>query len=449
MDYEVQEPTPVKRIVKIVVPPEEVNSALAVAIALYRKDAVIKGFRKGKVPASIIEGMYKKKIYEEATNDLINVHINDVVNEMQVKPLSRIDVDAGEMVRDQPFEYSISFEIPPQFDLPPYEDIAVEQEKAQASEQDTQLVVDRIRGNLAEIVPIEEDRPAREGDVVVVDFQASLDGRLLDDFKAENFQLELGKGQALPEFEAMIQGIRPGQGTESEITFPEDFINDSLAGKTVTMNVKLQEIKQKKLPEMDAELAKKAGNFESMDQLREAIAASYVETRSRVNKASAQKKILDTLTSQVDFPLPESMVNEQIDRMVAEMKNRIERMGKRIEAVGKPMEEIREQFRSDAENLVKSQLFLLAIATKENMRVSPTEIDALFKDMAKQTGQDFQGLKHFHEQNNLIPAISDRILADKAMELIYSKARITEVEPQRPQDDSPSDSAGSEAASAS
>ncbi len=447
MQHEVLEPTPVKRTVKIVAPQEEVNSALAVAIALYRKDAVIKGFRKGKVPSSVIEGMFKKKIYEEATNDLINCHINEVINEMQVKPLSRIDVDAGELVRDQPFEYTISFEVAPEFELPSYEDVAMEEEKAQASEHDTQLVVDRIRRNMAEIVPVEEDRPAQEGDVVVVDFYASLDGRTLDDFKAENFQLELGQGQALPEFEALIQGIRPGQGSESDISFPEDFLNDALAGKTVTMNVKLQEIKQKKLPELDAELAKKAGNFDSVEQLREAIEKSYVESRKRVNKAAAQKKILDDLTSQVDFALPETMVTEHIDRMVGEMQNRLERMGKRIEALGKPMEEIREQFRSKAEDLVKSQLFLLAVATKENLRVSPMEIDAFFRDMAQQTGQDAQGLKHFHEQNNLMPAVSDRILADKAIELIYSKARITEVEPRPEESDSENAESQTEATS--
>lgn len=432
MQYEVLEPTPVKRTVKIVAPPEEVNSALAVAIALHRKDAVIKGFRKGKVPSSVIEGMFRKKIYEEATNDLINCHINEVINGMQAKPLSKIDVDAGELARDKPFEYIISFEVAPDFELPPYEGVAVEEEKAVANEQATRMVVDRVRQNMAEIVPLEEDRPARDGDIVVVDFYAVLDGRILDDFKAENFQLELGQGQALPEFEAMIQGIRPGQGMESEITFPEDFLNDALAGKTVTMNVKLQEIKQKKLPEVNAEFAKKAGNFDSVEKMLEAVGASYIESRKRVNKAAAQKKLLDNLTSQVDFPLPESMVNEHIDRMIAEMRHRLEQMGKRIDGLDKSLDEIREEYRPKAEDLARSQLFLLAVATKANLRVSSMEVDAFFQEMARQTGKDAQGLKHFHEQNNLIPAITDRILADKAIELIYSRARITEVEPRLP-----------------
>jgi len=440
MQYEVLEPTPVKRTVKVVAPPEEVNSALAVAIALYRKDAVIKGFRKGKVPSSMIEGMFKKKIYEEATNDLINCHINEVVNELRTPPLSRIDVDAGEIVRGHPFEYSFSFDVAPQFELPPYAGVAVEQEKAKPDERNTQRILDRIRWNMAEFVTLEEARPAREGDIVVVDFYASLDGRTLEELKAENFQLELGKGQALPEFEAMIQGIRPGQGTESDISFPEDFLNENLAGKTVTMNVKLQEIKQRKLPELDAELAKKAGNFESVEQLREAIEKSYVETRRQVNKSAAQKKILYALTSQVDFTLPESLVSEQIERMVLEMKNRMERMGKRIEALGKTTEEIRAGFQAQAESLVKSQLFLLAVATKENIRTSPMEIDVFFREMAQKTGQGFQGLKHFHEQNNLMQAVSDRILADKAIEFIYSKAKISEIEPQQVlEEDAPAD----------
>jgi trigger factor len=427
MQYEVLSPTPVMRTIKISAPAEEVNSALAVAIALHRKDAQIKGFRKGKAPSSVVEKMFKKKIYEEATTDLINCHINEAVNEMGVKPLSRINVEAEEIVRDQPFEYTISFEVPPEFALPDYEGLAVEQAKAEASEAETEKVLQRIRDNMAEILALDEDRPARDGDVVIVDFQAYDQGQPIDEVKAENFQFNLGQGEALPEFEAMLQGIRAGQGTEGDITFPEDFLNPDLAGKTVTMKVSLQEIKQKKLPELDDELAKKAGDFESLEQMRDAIYKSYVQSRNQVNKSAAQMKMLKGLTDQVEFELPQSMVAEQIERMLGETRHRLERQGKRLEALGKSEEELREQMRPEAEKLVKSQLFLLAVAQKEGLQVSPMEMDAFFRRMAQQTGQDFQGLKHFHEQNNLMNAVNDRILADKAMELIYSKAVVTEV----------------------
>jgi len=434
MKYEILEPTPVKRTVKVTAPAEEVNAALAVTVALRRRTAEIKGFRKGKVPSSMVESMFKKQIYDEAANDLIDYHINDVMNELKLTPLSYIDVDAGDIVKDQPFEYSFNFEVAPQFELPPYQGHSVEQERVQAGDAEIQIVLDRIRENLAEIVPLEEERPATATDVVVVDFQALQNGEPMSDVKAENFQLVLGQGQALPEFEALIQGIKPGDTTESEIAFPGDFLNETLAGKTVTMRVTLKEIKQKKLPELDAEFAKKAGNFESMDKLCEAIAKSYVETRTHVNKSAAQKKLLDALTAQVDFTLPESMVDEHIDRMIMELKGRLERMGKHLGALGKTPEELRAQHRPEAEALVKAQLFLLAVAAKENIQVSPMEMDDFFREMAKKTRQDFHGLKHFHEQNNLMHAVKDRILADKAMEHLYRGANIVEVDPVKPED---------------
>jgi trigger factor len=429
MKYEILEPTPVKRTVKVMTPVEEVNAALAATVALRRRVTELKGFRKGKVPSSVVEGMFKKQIYDEATNDLINYHINDVMNELKLTPLSRIDVDAGNIIRDQPFEYSFSFEVAPEFELPPYQGVFVEQERAQTSAEEIKIILDRIRENLAEIVPIEEKRPATATDIVAVDFQALENGKLMSDVKAENFQLALGKGQALPEFEAMIQGLKPGDTTESELTFPEDFLNETLSGKTVTMRVTLKEIKQKNLPALDAAFAKKAGNFESIDKLREAIAKSYVETRTQLNKSAAQKKLLDALVAQVDFVLPESMVDEQINRMTMELKGRLERMGKHLDALGKTPEELRAEYRPEAEALVKAQLFLLAVAAKENMRVSPMEMDDFFREMAKKTKQDFQGLKHFHEQNNLMNSVKDRILADKAMEYLYRAAKVVEVDP--------------------
>jgi len=171
---------------------------------------------------------------------------------------------------------------------------------------------------------------------------------------------------------------------------------------------------------------------ESNDTPEEAIEKSYVESRSQVNRSAAQKKLLDSLIAQVDFPLPDSMVDEQIDRMVMELKARLERRGKSLDALGKTPQEVRDDHRSEAEALVKAQLFLLAVASKEHMQVSPMEMDDFFREMAKRTKQEFQSLKHFHEQNNLMNAVKDRILADKAMDHIYSSAEITEIDPVAP-----------------
>ncbi|MBT8764107.1 trigger factor [Desulfohalobiaceae bacterium Ax17] len=429
MDYKVEELSSVKRKVNVQVPIEEVNAAIAATVALYRKDADIKGFRKGKVPSSIIEGRFKKQIYNEATTDLINLHINEILNEMKLVPLSRIDVDAKELVKGQEFNYSFSFEVAPEFELPEYKGLEVEEEEVEVNKEEVEAVIQRLRERLAEFIIVEEDRHPKEGDAVVIDFEAYKDGEPIEGVKAENFQMTLGEGGALPEFEEIVMGLKPGQSGEGEVQLPEDFINKELAGQKVLMKVTLHNIKEKKLPDIDDELAQKAGGYDSIEKLREAIEKSYVATRKELTKSVAQKKLLDELKAKVDFELPESMVKSHIDQKIAELRDKLERQGKSFDSLGKSMEELEKEFRPEAEEIVKSQIFLLAVAQKEELTVKPEELDAQLQKIAYATGQDFATLKNFYEQNNLMIALKDKVLADKAMELIYENAKIKLVPP--------------------
>ncbi|MDP3430039.1 MAG: trigger factor, partial [Desulfomicrobium sp.] len=229
MEYKVEELSPVNRKVTVDVSVEEVHAALAATVALYRKGADIKGFRKGKVPSSVVEAKYRKQIYGEATTDLINYHINDILGEMKLSPLSRIDVDAKEMERDENFSYSFSFEIAPSFDLPEYKGLAVEEEDVVVDPQQVEDVIARIRQNMAKTVIIKEERPVVSGDIAVIDFQAFQDGVVMEGVAANKFELPLGEGNSLPEFEDIVIGMTPGETKENELTFPADFINDKLA----------------------------------------------------------------------------------------------------------------------------------------------------------------------------------------------------------------------------
>lgn len=432
MDYKVEDISPVKKEVKVEVPSEEVHAALAATTALYRQDVDIKGFRKGKVPSSVIEGKFKKQIYSEATNELINLHINQIVNELKVNPVSRIDVDAAELVRGQDFNYSISFEVAPEFDLPDYEGLTIEEEDVVVNPDEVQKVIDRIRNNLAELVIIEEDRNPRDGEVVLIDFEAFQDGVPVEGVKADNFQMTLGEGNALVDFEALVKTLTPGNAGQAEITLPDDFLNKDLAGKNVQMKVTLHSIKEKKLPEVDDELAQKAGGFDSVDKLKEVIEKSYVASRKQLNKSSAQKKALDALKDNLDFELPTSLVESQIDQKIAQLRSELEKKGKNFESLGKTTEELREEFKPQAEDMVKSQLFLLAIAQKEEISVTQQEIDAYLQSISRSTGQEFNKVKSFYEQNNLIFALKDSILADKAMEHVYQKAEVKIIPPAEP-----------------
>lgn len=429
MEYKVEELSPVKRKVTVEVGVEEVQAALSATVALYRKGADIKGFRKGKVPSSVIEAKFRKQIYGEATTDLINYHINEILGETKLSPLSRIDVDAKEMERDEKFSYSFSFEIAPAFDLPEYKGLEVEEEEVAVDPKQVDDVIERIRQNMAKTVIIREERQVVSGDIAVIDFQAMQDGVDMEGIAANKFELPLGEGNSLPEFEDIVIGMTPGETVEKELTFPADFINDKLAGQTVTMKVTLHAIKERKLPEVDADFAELAGGYSSVQDLRDAIEKSYLSTRKQLVKGDAQKKLLDGIKAQVSFELPQSIVEEQIDKQIVELQGRLERQGKSLDSLGKTPAELRADNRPAAEDVVKSSLVLLAIATEEGLTVDPQEVDMVLQKMAASTGQDFHSIKDYYEQHNLMIPLKDRVLADKAMDLIYENAKVTPVPP--------------------
>jgi trigger factor len=430
MEYTVEEVSPVKRTVNVVVPEEEVNASIQATIALYRRDVEIKGFRKGKVPASIIEGRYGKKLYSEATQDLLNYHINTILNEMEVTPLGRLDMNpkgAELLEKGKPYEYSFSFEVVPSFDLPEYKGLKVEEEEVVINPEEVDQVLERMRENSATLTRVDEPRTAQDGDVVMIDFQGYKDGEAIDTIKAENFELLLGEGSALESFEAIVKKLKAGEEGSGIVVFPEDFLNKDLAGQEVEMKVTLHAIKTKKLPELNDAFASHAGGCSTMDELRDMITKSYERSRKDLHKSAAQKKLLDELKSQVEFELPPVLVEAHIDQKVENLRQRTEQQGKSLESLGKTPEELREQFRAECEDIVKSEIFLMAVAEEEEIKVDPQEVDFMLQKMAMQTGQDFNALKDYYEQNNLMVPLRDRVLQDKAMDLIYEHAQVTMV----------------------
>jgi trigger factor len=432
MEYTVEEVSPVKRTIHVTVPPEEVEASLSATVSLYSRDVQIDGFRKGKVPASVVESRFQKQIYNEATTELVNVHINEIVGEMQVNPVSRIDYDGDLLKRGEEFTYTLSFEVMPEFEMPNFEGLEVEEEEPEVDPSEVQAVIDRIRNQMAELVPIDEDRPPKEGETAVISFQAvDEDGEPIEGIKAENFELPLGEGQALTDFESIVSTLKTEEKGEGPVTFPEDFLNEELAGKTVTMKVSLHAIKEKKLPEVDADFAQHAGGFESVDQLKEAVEKSYLESRSQLARSQAQKELLDKLLKMVDFDVPESMLERHLNALVEDRRQRMEKQGKSLESLGKSMEELREELKPQAEELARGEVMLLTLAKREGLEVSDQEIDFYFRQMAARSGEDYNQLKQLYMENNLIWAVRDKLLADKAMELLYSKAAVTKVPPKK------------------
>ena len=429
MEYNVEELSPVKRKITVEVPAEEVNAALSATVALYRMQADVKGFRKGKVPSSIIESKFHKQVYGEATTDLINYQINEIMSGLSMQPMSRIDVDAEELVRDEDFKYAIEFEVAPKLDLPEYKGLKIEEVDVIVSDDEIAEVEERILENNAEVKVIEDVRPPKDGEVASVSFGAYRDGKVVEGIQAENFDLVLGQNQALPEFEDMIKTLSSGESGETDITFPADFINENLAGQTVTMKAKLHAVKERIKPEMTDTVAQKAG-FKDVETMRTGIRESYASQRKQMNKSAAQNELLNTVIEGItEFPLPPAMVEDRIDRLLKDLEYRLDRQGKGFQSLGKTPEELREGFRAEAETSVKTEIFLLAVAAEEGLEISPEEIEATLSQLAMQSRQPLHELKKYYEDNNLIVPLKDRLLCDKASEMIYDAAEVKLIAP--------------------
>ena len=428
MEYQVEEVSPVKRQVKVKVPAEEVNAALSSTAAFFRKDLKLDGFRKGKVPVSVVESKFKKDIQDQASRDLLNVHFNQILGEMQVEPLSGIDLDAGQLEKDQDLNYTFSFEILPEIELPEYHGLSTTKNTVTVQPELVDTALKRLQRENSQLVPVTEERTPQSGDVAVIDFQAFEDGQPLENIKADKFELSLGEGQSLQDFETIVKELLPGATGEGEVTFPEDFINPDLAGKTVTMQVTLNAIKERQLPEVDEDLAEKVGGYSSVEEMKKKIEENFYNHFDGMEKSAAQKRLLDQIVSQVEVTLPESLVKSQLDSMVENRKAKMEQQGKSLDSAGGE-EALREELQSEAKEMVKGHIVLMAIAKKEDLSVTNQEVEQHLFRRAIMSGQDPQQLKKYYEDNNMMFALRDSLLADRAMDLVYENALVDEVDP--------------------
>lgn len=430
MQYSCEDLSPVKKKITVTVPQEEADAALSATIAMYRTSVQLDGFRKGKVPASLIEKKFGDVVFREATTDLVNVHINEIISELKFSPVSRIDFDGGELERGKEFVYTISFEILPEFDVPDFTTLKAEEEEPVVDENEVSEVIERLRQSMAKNETIEKARKPKKGEIAVVDFAAFDEaGEPVAGISATDFSIPMGEGQTLEDFEKLIMTLKPGEDGEGPVVFPEDFFNPEFAGKTLTMKAHLKEVKERILPELNDEFAKVAGNFETLEALQDSIRQSYVKSKTDLHRSTAQKALLDQLLEKVDFALPETMVEGNINAMISELEDKLSRQGRNIESSGKTKEEHIAEFRPEAEALAKGHVFLMTVAQKNEIAVSEQEVDMALRQIAYQNRTDYEGLKDYYVKNNLIFVLRDRILCDKAMDLIYDQAEIVKVAP--------------------
>ena len=433
MEYNVTEESPVRKKINITVTPEEVGAAIDKAADRCRREVTLRGYRKGKAPRAMVEQYFRDKVYNEAAQALYEAQTPGILDETKLRPVSRARFEGGELKRGAPFEYHVSFDVMPDFELPEYVGIQLEQDLAYVNPKEIDAVFERIQNNLATQILIEEDRPAREGEAALIDFETFDEkGEPIESMKAQNFLILLGRSDALKDLDALVRTLAPGQEKTQAIEFPKNFSDPAIAGRTLTMHVKVLSIHQHIKPELDDDLARRAGGMESLERMRESIEKSFLQRRTEAAKQKAMLELVEMLMAKVEFPLPEALVEEQTFAFLNEFGERMIKEGKEPTDIGKTFEELRKEAKAEAEKAVKAQILLMKIAEKEGIEVTDEEVERQMRSFAVRSGQEAAALREEYERNGMLGGLRQRILSDKTLKAIYEKAKVVMIPPLNP-----------------
>lgn len=363
----------------------ELEPAINKAYLKYRKDITIPGFRKGKAPRVVIEAAYGKHVFfEDAIEEMFPEIYKETVLTQDMKPVGRPSVAEMNIADDGTVTLKIATDLYPVVTLGQYRGIEVEKVNAEVKESEVDAEIDRMAKNVARISTV--DRPAKEGDTAVIDFEGFLNGTAFEGGKGENHELLLGSGSFIPGFEEQVVGMSAGEEKEIHVTFPENYHSSELAGKPVVFKVKVHEVKETVLPEKDDEFVKDVSEFDTMAELRADIEKRILEEKQAGIDRAFENAAVEKAAANMTAEIPDSMVDEEVDRQLERMDYELRAQGASLEAyskmLGGNMDSIRNSLRPGALNAVRTNVMLDAVVDAEKIEVSEEECEEEYKKLS-------------------------------------------------------------------
>lgn len=432
----VEDVSTVKKKLYIEIPEDEVVHELNVAYQNLKKNAKIKGFRPGKAPRSVLERLYKKDIHADVSSKLIQESFENAIKELDLKILSIPKIEPPELDEKKPYKYEALVEINPEIEDIDFTGLELKRTLYQANDEEIDTQLKMLQKNLTLNESIEEDRAVIEGDLVLIDFEGFKDGKPFEETqKTENFTLKIGSGQILKDFEEKLIGIKPGDTKEIIIKFPEDYFNKNLVNLEITFQVTLNEIRKEVIPEIDDELAKKVGQYETLDELKDAIKDNLKEGYDKRTEQELNEQIFKALLTRNDFEVPDVLIESELDAIVEEMERSFKNHNKSLEEAGYTRETLSERYRDVAEKQVKRYMLLRKLVKQEDLAISDEEVEEGFNEMASTFNSPVEEIKTYYEQNkDKIELFKDTLLEKKAMKLIIDNSIVEDVEPDKSQE---------------
>ena len=444
-----------KREISVEIPADVVAKHQEALVQQYSKQARIPGFRKGKVPASMVRNRFSSEITSDVVERLVPQYFREAVVKGGYRPVSQPHIYGLEFTPGEPIKFKAAFEVLPEFDLGDYKAIKVEKPDVTITDEQVDHEIKLLQEKQASFDPVDEERGAEKGEFVQVSFEArpknladdepeagsdevkSAEAGEAKDVAAENPEqkdaqpvqmeevlVEIGGANTIPEFTKNLAGAKAGEERSFEVSYPEDFYDKRLAGMVFDYKVKVNAIKKKTLPDLNDEFAKELSpDFQNLDDLKQRFRENMEAELKHKTEHEAKDKLIEELVARHDFPVPRSMVEHQIDL-------RLERGLRALAAQGMKTEDMRRmdfgRLRAGQEEFatkeVKSSVLLAKIAIKENIRVSDEELNNEIEAMAAQMQQPVEEVKKRLTEDNAVERLRDRMRSEKALNLLYSNS---------------------------
>ena len=416
--------------IEVEVSPEDFAAALQKAYLKNRGKYSVQGFRKGKAPKPVIENYYGEGVFfEDAFEEVFPDSYMKAVDELDIVPVSRPELDVSAIGKTEGIVYTAEVFVKPDVTLGEYKGVAAEEIVANVDDAQVDQEINRVADRNARWVDV--DRAAQEKDKVIIDYSGSIDGEKFDDGTAENQAIEIGAKMFIPGFEEQIVGMKQGEEKDITVKFPDAYHAKNMAGKEAVFHIKLHEIKEKELPEIDDEFAQDVSEFDTLDEYKASIKERLVKRAEDQAKTETQNNVLEQVVNNATIDLPDCMIENQIDNQIKQIEYSLMYQGLRLtdylNMSGIKMEDFRSQYRESAEKSVRTQLVIEAVKDAEGIEVSEQQVEDELKNRAEQYNKDVEEFKKSVKEEELA-YIKENLAYDNTVQFLVDQAKLKPVD---------------------